>query len=78
MSDDKGRTGFQAAANLLQRWQTLIARDEVQGQQGRGCIERTLRRIADGAFMKAHACTVRPDSLLGQPEHVGRRIDAHE
>jgi len=76
--DDEGRAAFQATSNLLQGFEALVVRDEMEGQNGCGSIERTYWGIFNIAFVQLDACGVRRYHALGQPKHIGRWVHAIE
>jgi hypothetical protein len=72
------RAVFQAAPNLTRGAQALVVLQEVQSEQARGRIERTLRRIVDVALMQADAFSAGPERPARLLQHLRGRIDAVE
>lgn len=78
MDEHDGRTVSQATPKLLQGFEPLVVWDEMEGQNRRGGIERTLWGGVDIAFMQTYAGGVWLYHSLGQPKHIGRWVHAIE
>jgi len=76
MRNNKRRTGFHSAANLLKYFRSLLDGDVVEGQQADGGIEGAFGGDIDAALVKTDATAVFSSNLPRQLQHVGRRIDA--
>ena len=59
MGDNERRTRLQAATDLSQRATALFGLDEMQGQETRPCIERTIRRAIDEAIQEMGASSMK-------------------
>lgn len=78
VGDNERRTRLQAATDLSQRATALFGLDEMQGQETRPCIERTIRRAIDEPMMESCARGNWLQCHLCQTEHLGGWIDPVE
>ncbi len=76
MRNNKRRTGFQSAANLLKYFRSLLDGDVVEGQQADGGIEGALGCDIDATLVKADTAAVLFGNLPCQLQHVVRGVDA--
>ncbi len=76
MRNNKRRTGFQSAANLLKYFRSLLDGDVMEGQQADGGIEGAFGRDIDAALVKTDATAVLSGNLPRQLQHVGRGVYA--
>jgi hypothetical protein len=78
MGGDKGGAGPEAAANLAQGVEALVARHEMQRQQAGGGIEGAIGGDVDIALMKRNAVEMSRGGFPGQSQHGGGWVDAIE
>lgn len=74
MRNNKRRTGFQPAANMLKCFKPLLDGDVMEGQQADGGIEGAFGRDVDPAFVKTYPPAVLSGDQPCQLQHVGRGV----